>query len=70
MQNGIDTDKADRRALLMLLASICMCGAAIGFETPLVVKITEFYHITDSDFGIVVAPTGESMPIDSLNQTA
>jgi tripartite-type tricarboxylate transporter receptor subunit TctC len=24
----------------------------------------------DSDFGIVVAPTGESMPIDSLSQTA
>src|SRR5262249_40320432 len=24
----------------------------------------------DSAFGIVVAPTGESMPIDSLNQTA
>jgi hypothetical protein len=24
----------------------------------------------DNDFGIVVAPTGESMPINSLNQAA
>jgi hypothetical protein len=27
-------------------------------------------QVTENDFGIVVAPTGESMPIDSLIQTA
>src|SRR4029434_7210805 len=33
-------------------------------------SITRSRRSPDSDFGIVVAPTGESMPIDSLRQTA
>ena len=41
----------------MLLASIVMAGAGLSFESPLVVKITGFYQITDSDFGFLLALT-------------
>ncbi len=57
MSSETDKSKADRRALLMLLASIVMAGAGLSFESPLVVKITGFYQITDSDFGFLLALT-------------
>ena len=41
----------------MLLASIFMASSGLSYETPLVVKITEFYRITDSDFGFLLACT-------------
>ena len=47
-------DRADQRALNMLLAAIAMCGAGLSFDTILVVKITAFYRITDADFGMLL----------------
>jgi len=50
-------EKADTRGLLILLAAIYMAGAGISFEVPLVVKITGFYKITDSEFGLLLGLT-------------
>jgi len=41
----------------MLLTTIVMAGAGMSFESPLVVKITAFYGISDSDFGFLLAVT-------------
>jgi len=65
MPSDVNTGKSDIRALLMLLASIYMAGAALSFDTPLVVKITAFYGITDSDFGFLLALTTFVIAISS-----
>jgi len=52
-----NAEKSDFRGLLILLASINMAGAGISFEIPLVVKITGFYKITDSGFGVLLGLT-------------
>ena len=65
MPPDANTDKSDLRALLMLLASIFMAGAALSYDTPLVVKITLFYGISDSDFGFLLALTTLVIAISS-----
>jgi MFS family permease len=42
---------ADRRARLALLAAIVLAATGMSYETPLVVKITQWYGISDADFG-------------------
>jgi len=57
MSPEANAQKSDTRGLLMLLWSIIMAGAQVSFEIPLVVKITEFYKITDADFGLLLGLT-------------
>jgi hypothetical protein len=53
------------------LALISKRSAASRRDAPAsTASITRSRRSPESDFGIVVAPTGESMPIDSLSQTA
>src|SRR5262249_20677728 len=53
------------------LALISKRSAASRRDAPAsAASITRSRRSPDSAFGIVVAPTGESMPIDSFNQTA
>jgi len=50
-------DRSDRHTLLALLVAIVLAGAVLSFDTPLVVKLTEFYRISDSDFGLLLGLT-------------
>ncbi len=52
-----ELESSDTTTLLVLLAAIFLVSGALAYEVALVVKITEFFGITDGDFGFLLAMT-------------
>ena len=52
--------------LLMIFFSICFISAVTCFEAPLIVKLTRFYKITDSDLGLLLALTTALMAVAGI----
>jgi len=66
MESEINTNHADLRTFWMLVAAMAFAGAGGGFEVPLVVKITGFYGISDSIFGLMLGLTTVVMGVASV----
>lgn len=60
------SERSMRDTLFMLLGSIGYISAMISFEAPLVVKLTQFFAITDSDLGLLLALTTAIMAVVGL----
>lgn len=66
MGTEINTNQANRRTYWMLMAAMTVAGASGGFEVSLVVKITGFYGITDSAFGLMLGLTTLVLGVSSV----
>jgi len=66
MESEINTNHANLRTYRMLLGASAIAGAGGGFGVPLVVKITAFYNISDSDFGLMLGLATLVMAVASV----
>ena len=59
-------DRSMLYTMLMIFFSICFISAVTCFEAPLIVKLTSFYRITDSDLGLLLALTTALMALAGI----
>jgi MFS transporter, Spinster family, sphingosine-1-phosphate transporter len=52
--------------MLLIFFSICFISAATCYEAPLIVKLTRFYTVTDSDLGLLLALTTAIMALAGI----
>jgi MFS family permease len=65
MTGETDPEQNNTRSLLALLASIYMTGAGLSYEAPLVVKITDYYQVSKSEFGLLLGTSTVVMALAS-----
>jgi len=66
MKSKTNTSPADVRALWILMGMMAISGVAGGFTIPLVVKITEFFGVADSDLGLMLGLSSVVMGVSSI----